>query len=179
MSNLGTGRFRKLDQAKTLLLDIGIGTTRPVTISSHDTFTVPIHQGKCELTVLHFNTHQMMCFPWQLVVLFGRDSNQEANMGVLLRMITTTTLSRVSADLWNHTDTVHGCLALLGATLKKTPHLLISHHNHLAPLFHLGKFFMIWVANYDTFLDIYFHIIFFLNTTSHLLVKLIYITHKF
>ncbi|XP_063872317.1 importin-13-like isoform X2 [Scylla paramamosain] len=74
----------------------------------------------------------------QLVVLFGRDGNQEANMSVLLRMITTTTLSRVSADLWNHTDTVHGCLALLGTTFKKTPHLLTAHHNHLAPLFHLG-----------------------------------------
>lgn len=79
-------------------------------------------------------------FPsWQLVILFGREGNQEANMGALLRMITTTTLSRASADLWNHTDAVHGCLALLGATFKKTPHLLTSHPNHLAPLFHLGK----------------------------------------
>lgn len=76
---------------------------------------------------------------FQLVILFGREGNQEANMGALLRMITTTTLSRASADLWNHTDAVHGCLALLGATFKKTPHLLTSNPSHLAPLFHLGK----------------------------------------
>lgn len=79
----------------------------------------------------------LICF--QLVILFGREGSQEANMGVLLRMVTSTTLTRASADLWNHTDAVQGCLALLTATFKKTPHLLTAHHNHLAPLFHLGK----------------------------------------
>ncbi|KAG7165557.1 Importin-13-like [Homarus americanus] len=74
----------------------------------------------------------------QLVILFGREGSQEANMGVLLRMVTSTTLSRASADLWNHTDAVQGCLALLTATFKKTPHLTTTNHNHLAPLFHLG-----------------------------------------
>ncbi|XP_063602687.1 importin-13-like [Penaeus indicus] len=74
----------------------------------------------------------------QLVILFGREGNQEANMGVLLRMVTTTTLSRASTDLWAHTDAVHGCLTLLTASFKKTPNLVSAHHNHVAPLFHLG-----------------------------------------
>ncbi|KAK4310687.1 hypothetical protein Pmani_017765 [Petrolisthes manimaculis] len=74
----------------------------------------------------------------QLVILFGREGSQEANMGVLLRLVTSTTLNRASKDLWNHTDSVHGCLALLTATLKKTPHLLTTNPTHLAPLFHLG-----------------------------------------
>ncbi|KAK7073770.1 hypothetical protein SK128_019341 [Halocaridina rubra] len=73
-----------------------------------------------------------------IVILFGRDGNQETNMGVLLRMVTATTLSRASADLWSHTDAIHGCLTLLTATFKKTPNLIVSHHNHIAPLFHLG-----------------------------------------
>lgn len=60
-------------------------------------------------------------------------------MGVLLRLVTSTTLNRASKDLWNHTDSVHGCLALLTATVKKTPHLLTANPTHLAPLFHLGK----------------------------------------
>lgn len=77
----------------------------------------------------------------QLVILFGREGSQEANMGVLLRMVTTTTLSRASTDLWAHTDAVHGCLALLTASFKKTPNLVSAHHNHVAPLFHLGKGF--------------------------------------
>lgn len=77
---------------------------------------------------------------FQIVILFGREGNQEANMGVLLRVVTSTTLSRASADLWNHTDAVHGCLTLLTATFKKTPLLFTAHHNHFAPLFHLGEF---------------------------------------
>lgn len=74
----------------------------------------------------------------QLVILFGRDGNQENNMGVLLRMVTATTLNRASADLWSHTDAIHGCLMLLSASFKKTPNLIVSHHNHITPLFHLG-----------------------------------------
>ncbi|CAL4066071.1 unnamed protein product, partial [Meganyctiphanes norvegica] len=74
----------------------------------------------------------------QLVILFGRESSQEGNMGVLLRLVTATTLTRASADLWAHTDCVHGCLTLLSATFKKAPHLMTAQSHHLAPLFHLG-----------------------------------------
>lgn len=74
----------------------------------------------------------------QLVILFGRESSQEGNMGVLLRLVTATTLNRASADLWAHTDSVHGCLTLLTATFKKAAHLMSAQSHHLAPLFHLG-----------------------------------------
>ncbi|XP_047488672.1 importin-13-like [Penaeus chinensis] len=88
--------------------------------------------------VLLFSFIIASIFSLQLVILFGREGNQEANMGVLLRMVTTTTLNRASTDLWAHTDAVHGCLTLLTASFKKTPNLVSAHHNHVAPLFHLG-----------------------------------------
>lgn len=116
-----------------------IAELQVATWQTHALMGAPIHYLAQSLTILMLKPLNFVFPFWQLVILFGREGNQEANMGALLRMITTTTLSRASADLWNHTDAVHGCLALLGATFKKTPHLLTSHPNHLAPLFHLGK----------------------------------------
>ncbi|XP_076054811.1 importin-13-like protein cdm isoform X2 [Oratosquilla oratoria] len=74
----------------------------------------------------------------QLVILFGKDTTQEGNMKVLLRMVVVTTLQRASGDLWGQTDAVQACLLLLTAVLKKTPHLLMQDAEDLTPLFHLG-----------------------------------------